>query len=167
MRHHLHAALLALLLPAAPALAGDIGIHDPYALATTPQATTGSAYMMIHNHGDAGDRLLGASSPAAERVELHESREEDGVMRMTPVEGGLPIPADGELELRRGGVHLMLMGLTRPFADGDVIEVTLTFERTGDMTFRVPVDLDRLTGDAPAQGGHGHGHAEPMESHGN
>ncbi|WP_210527161.1 copper chaperone PCu(A)C [Rubellimicrobium arenae] len=159
----LRAALAALLLSAAPALAGDIGIHHPYAIASRPGAPTGTAYMLIHNHGDQDDRLLSASSPAAERVELHTTTEENGVLRMQPIEGGLPIPADGELDLSRGGPHIMFMGVKEPFEDGDVIELTLTFEKAGEMTFRVPVDLGRLTDDAP-MADHGE-HAMPEEGH--
>jgi len=158
------AAILLLSAAPAPALANDIGIHHPYAIASRPGAPTGTAYMLIHNHGDRPDRLLSAASPVAERVERHTSTEEDGILRMGAIEGGIEIPAGGELDLARGGPHIMFMGITDPFEDGDIIELTLTFERSGDMTFRVPVDLDRLTTDAPM---HDHGEHAGHEGHGN
>src|SRR3712207_2337480 len=124
----LRALLTALVLAAAPALAhegeGQVQIHGAYALATTPQATTGTVYMMIHNHGTVDDRLLSASSPAAERVEIHESVQDgSGVMRMEAVEGGVEIPHGGVAMLQRGGTHLMFLGLTQPWNDGDAIPV--------------------------------------------
>ncbi|TNC63554.1 copper chaperone PCu(A)C [Rubellimicrobium roseum] len=165
----LRSALAALLLLAAPAWAhddaakgvslqqGDIGIHDAYALSPRPGAPTGSVFMMIHNHGSTPDRLVGATSPLAERVEIHTHMEEDGVMRMRAVEGGLELPAGGMLLLARGGEHLMFLGVTPPFAEGATVPVTLLFEKAGEVALEVPVDQSRLTGDAEAAGHEGHG----------
>jgi hypothetical protein len=167
----LRAALAALCLAAAPALA-EIGIHDPYAITPVPGAPTGAAFMLIHNHGSAPDRLLGARTPAARSATLHHHIEEDGVMRMRPVEGGLELRPGGDLLLGRGGTHVMLMGLEEPLEDGDTIPLTLIFETAGEIEVEVPVDLARLTGDAaePAHDDHaahsqgqaegGHDHAE-------
>jgi copper(I)-binding protein len=49
----------------------------------------------------------------------------------------------------------MLMGLTRPLADGDTFELRLVFEREGEVVIEVPVDLNRAP--AAGHGGHGHG----------
>lgn len=76
----LRAALL-LLLSASPALAQGIEVRDAYAFSPRPGAPTGAAYMVIVDGGEA-DRLLSASSPAAEHVMLHDSAEAEGVMRM-------------------------------------------------------------------------------------
>lgn len=160
----LRAALAVLLLSTAPALAeGHVEIHGAYAIATTPQAKTGSAYMMIHNHASAPDRLLSASSPAAERVELHTSLEEDGVMTMEALPDGLEIPRGGAVVLERGGVHLMFLGLTDSWEDGELIPVTLTFEEAGEVTVEVPVDLSRLTDDAGGMGDMDHDAMEGMD----
>lgn len=168
----LRAALAALCLAAAPALADGPEIADPYALVTRPGAPTGTAYMLIRNHGTTADRLVGASSPAAEQVVLHVSVEEDGVSRMEAVEEGLDLPAGGELRLERGGTHLMFLGITDPFEDGDMVPVTLLFETAGEVAVEVPVDLSRLAGDAEGHGAHdaeGHGahdHGAGGGSHG-
>lgn len=161
----LRAALAVLLLTAAPALAqeGHVEVHGAYAIATTPQAKTGSAYMMIHNHAAEDDRLLSAASPAAERVELHTSEEVDGVMRMEALPEGLEIPRGGAVVLQRGGTHLMFLGLTDSWEDGDLIPVTLTFEEAGAVTVEVPVDLSRLTEDAGGMGDMDHGSMEGMD----
>ena len=73
---------------------------------------------------------------------------------MGRVEDGFAIPASGAHVLARGGDHVMFMGLTAPWADGDLIEVTLTFTIAGDITLTIPVDLDRQQG-ATAHSAHG------------
>lgn len=141
----LSAALLAaaLALPAA-AMDAAISVEDPYARASRPNAPSGAAFMKITNAGDTDDRLIAAASDIAERVELHTHLEDaDGVMRMVEVEDGFLIPAGETHMLRRGGDHVMFMGLRQSLENGDIIEVTLTFENAGDMTVQVPVDLDR------------------------
>lgn len=156
------AALIALVLAASPALAQEgIEVHDAYAVASRPNAPSGSAFMVIHNHGGAPDRLVGASSPVAERVELHAHViDANGVARMVEVEDGFDLPTDGTIALDRGGAHLMFLGITDAFEDGDVVPVTLEFERAGSVAIEVPVDLSRLGGGPAAghDGGHGAGH---------
>lgn len=154
-----------IVLPAlAPAVAHDhemvgIEVHDAYAISAGAQATSGAAFMVIHNHGGPGDRLIAADSPAAERVELHTHEEDDnGVMRMIHVEEGFDLPTDGKILMERGGHHVMFLGLTAPFEDGAVVPVTLIFETAGKVTIEVPVDLGRMTGDAHGHHGHDHGH---------
>lgn len=144
------AATLGLAL-ATPALAQEIHILDTYARAASPMAKTGAAFMLIENIGDADDRLIGARSPAAKMVELHTHREQNGVMKMVHVEEGFDLPAGETLVLQRGGNHVMFMGLTEPFDQGKVIPLTLVFEKSGEITVDVPVDLTRKAE------GHGHG----------
>lgn len=133
------------LFLAGAAWAGDgIEIRDAYMRASRPNAPTGAAFMVIVNHGDTPDRLLGVASDAAARVELHTHRETgDGVMRMSEVPEGFEIPAGGERALARGGDHVMFMGLSHPLEDGARVAVTLRFEQAGDMTVEIPVDLSR------------------------
>jgi hypothetical protein len=146
----------AAILAAGAAFAHD-GVHveNAYAITSGAGAMSGAVFLEIVNHSTTSpDRLLSASSDAAQRVELHTHLiDADGVARMVEVEDGFPV-APGETHLlERGGDHVMLMGLTRPLADGDVIELKLVFEREGEVIVEVPVDLDR----APAQGHGGHG----------
>ncbi|MFP7672615.1 copper chaperone PCu(A)C [Marivita sp. S0852] len=133
----------AALLLAVPAFA-EIEIHDQYARAATPTSKTGAAFMMIRNTGDEADRLIGADSDAAARVELHTHLEDaNGVMRMIHVEDGFELPVDGEIAMVRGGKHVMLIGLTNALNHGDSISVTLSFEKAGDVVVDIPVDLER------------------------
>jgi len=100
--------------------------------------------MMLMNTGDADDRLVAASSDVAGRVELHTHTEDaNGVMRMGEVEGGIPVPAGETVMLKRGGLHVMFMGLTAPLVQDSEIDVTLTFEKAGDMQIKIPVDHAR------------------------
>lgn len=135
---------------AVPVLAGEtpgITIDDPYARASTAASTSGAAFMTIMNNGQTDDRLVGASTGAADRAELHTHLEDsNGVMKMMHVENGFAVPAGEMHRLRRGGDHIMLMGLNRPLIHGDVISIVLTFEQAGDVRVDVPVDLERKPG---------------------
>lgn len=144
---------LAGALPAAAE--GPITIEDAYARAAGPGAMAGAAFMTIVNAGAEDDRLIAATSDAAQRVELHTHViDVNGVARMFEVEDGFVIPAGGSHRLERGSDHVMFMGLTGPFVDGESVTVTLTFEQAGDLTVEIPVDLSRQPG---GHGGHGMG----------
>lgn len=148
-------AAAALTLMVAPALAEGIMVKDAYMRTSTPSSVTGAAFLMLMNHGEADDRLIGASAEIAGRVELHTHKESaDGVMQMLEIEGGIALPAGGMHHLKRGGDHIMFMGLTRPLEQGEEIAVTLTFEKAGEVEVMIPVDRERK----PSHGGHSHDH---------
>ncbi len=147
------AAALALGLSAAAGLAAEIRIDDPYFRTSGMMAHTGAAFFTIENESDTPDRLIGARSDVAKKVELHTHiAGEGGVMKMRPVEF-IEVPAHGSHALRRGGDHVMFMGLTRKVKDGDMIELTLIFEKAGEITLKVPVDLKRDMGASMNMGG--------------
>jgi copper(I)-binding protein len=100
--------------------------------------TNSAAYLLLRNEGATGDRLLGAESPCASRVEIHESSMEGEVMRMRKVDE-LEIPPRSEVELKPGGLHLMLLGLTGPLIEGEEVDLTLHFRGAGDRPLRLPV----------------------------
>jgi copper(I)-binding protein len=102
------------------------------------RATNSAVYLTLQNAGDTPDRLLGGRTPAASAVEVHQSRLVDDVMRMEKLDG-LELPPGSRVELKPGGVHLMLMGLTRSLEEGGELELTLSFERSGDLILTVPV----------------------------
>ncbi len=129
---------------ATTAYAGEIMIKDPYVRSSTPTSKTGAAFFSLMNHTDADDRLIAASSDVAGRVELHTHLEDaNGVMRMTEIEGGIPIAAGGMHVLKRGGDHVMFMGLSEPLVQGSEVTVTLTFEKAGEVEVQIPVDHER------------------------
>ncbi|PSL18144.1 copper chaperone PCu(A)C [Shimia abyssi] len=131
-----------------------ISVSDAYARVSSPVAKSGAAFLVIENTGDEADQLLGATSDIAKRVELHTHLSDaDGNMQMRHVKEGFSIPAGGSHALERGGDHVMFMGLTNGLEHGDVVTVTLTFEKVGELTIEVPVDLERKA----QHGGHKHG----------
>jgi periplasmic copper chaperone A len=128
-----------LLIAACAPSAGGIVIKDPFTRATPAGADTGGAFVTIANNGKDADRFVSASSPAAKTVELHETVDDNGVMKMEPRPEGWEIPAGGTLELKPGGKHIMLIGLTAPLEAGKKIRMTLNFEKAGAKTIDVPV----------------------------
>jgi copper(I)-binding protein len=140
MRKILAAALIG-AAAATAALAGDrtLAILDPFARATPGMAKNGAAYLAVSNAGSEADRLLGARSGVAARVELHTHANDNGVMRMRPLDGGIEVPAGGTAALAPGGDHIMLMDLKAPLAEGDSFPLTLVFERAGEITVDVKV----------------------------
>jgi copper(I)-binding protein len=119
-------------------------IADIYARANGASAKTGAAFMVIKNFTDEDDRLIGASTDVAMKAELHtHTVDASGLTVMGPLEGGLAVPAHSAVAMKRGGHHVMMMGLKRPLNDGDVITLTLIFEKSGKITVEVPVDLKR------------------------
>lgn len=111
---------------------GDLQIEKPWARATPPGAAVGGGYLTIRNKGAAGDRLVGVSSPASARMEIHEMAMEKDVMRMREVKG-IDVPAKGAVELKPGGFHLMFMELKAPLRQGEKVPVTLRFEKAGEV----------------------------------
>lgn len=161
----LSATALALACSAVPLAAQTAGprieVGQPWTRTTTAGQGVGGGYLSLHNAGKTSDRLLGASSPAAERVELHRMAMEGDVMRMRPVES-IELPPGGRVELKPGGLHLMLMGLKQPLQAGQAVPLTLRFEKAGE----VPVRLQVQAPGAPAEpqaGGQGHGHEHGHE----
>ncbi len=144
IRSILLAACAALTL-ATPGFAGDsITITDPYIRSSTPTSPSGGAFMVIMNHGDTQDRLIGARSDIAKKVEIHTHIEgADGVMKMTKVEDGIVLEPGEMHSLKRGGDHVMFMGLTQELKQGDTVSVTLIFEKAGEVTVELPVDRER------------------------
>lgn len=129
-------------------------VQDPYARVSARMSSSGAAFMVIENHSGQEDHLIGASSDVADKVELHTHKEDsNGVMRMIHVEEGFVLPKDGKIMMARGGHHVMFLGLKEPLQDGDMVHVTLEFEKAGAVEVDVPVDLKRK----PAHGKMNHG----------
>lgn len=141
--------LAAILTSASGASASSVMVTEAFARAsTTPMTTSGAAYVSLINHGTEADRLVSASTPAARTAEIHKSEVVGGIMRMATA-GVLEIPVNGTLAMKPGGYHIMLIGLVKPLKTGDEIEITLSFEKAGAVTVKVPVG-------GVAEGGHDH-----------
>ena len=139
-------ALLSFFFVSTAAFA-QVEVQNPWSRATPPGAKIAAGYMVIRNNGAQPDRLVGASSPLARKVEPHVTMREGDVMKMREVKG-YDVPAHGSFELKPNGAHLMLVDIKRPFKDGDKVPLVLRFEKAGEVKLELPV---RAT--APAAGG--------------
>ncbi len=131
---------------------GDIAIENIWMRPSPMMAGNGAAYMEITNSGDTDDALIAAKFDGAEVVEIHESfvMEEGGdmemegegmgtgMMGMRPVEK-IVIPAGGSATLEPGGLHVMLIGLTKQLEPGQKATLTLVFENAGEVQVEAEV----------------------------
>ena len=60
------------------------------------------------------------------------------IMTMRPLEDGLDIPAGETVILKPGSFHLMFMGVTDPIEAGEENEITLVFDKAGEITVSFP-----------------------------
>jgi periplasmic copper chaperone A len=129
---------------------GDLIIDHPWSRATPAGAKVAAGYMTIVNKGTTADRLIGGSTPAAGRIEVHETAMKDGVATMRPVSGGLAIEPGKTVTLAPGGYHLMLQDLKAPLEKGDKVTATLEFEKAGKVD--VTLDVQAVGAQSPMQG---------------
>lgn len=134
--------------------AGPVDIDHPYATPTPPGARTGAVYFRaLRNTGRQADRLIGASTPVAARVEIHESViDSGGVMRMREIEAIDLAPRSSLKPRHTGQLHLMLIDLKAPLVNGERFPMRLRFERNGEVEVTVWVQQPKA-GAAP---GHRH-----------
>lgn len=117
---------------------GDLRVAAPYVRRPMTGQTIAAGFFSVENLGEADDRLIAAASPAAETVELHTHIHEGGVMKMRRIEA-IDVPSGGQIELEPGGLHLMLINADPDALAADAVDVTLTFEKAGDITLSAPV----------------------------
>lgn len=146
------AAAAALLVAAAQAQSVDV--KDAWARATVPGQKATGAFMKLTSKD--GSRLVGAASPVAGVVEVHEMKMEGDVMRMRAI-AGLDLPAGKAVELKPGGYHVMLLDLKTALRKDSSIPLTLVFKDAKGVESKVEVSLPVLTlAPGPAvHGGHG------------
>ena len=137
-------ALTALVVAASTsscAEATGIEISDAWGRPSPSVATAGAFFMSINNNGAEDDTLTGARSPACGTVELHESyMNDEGAMAMRPVAGSqIAVPARGSAELEPGGLHVMCIEKLEDFTEGAELELTLQFEKAGEITLNVEI----------------------------
>jgi periplasmic copper chaperone A len=134
-----HWALL-LLLPCGVAFS-QVRVDNAWSRATAPGAKIAAGYMVIRNDSAQGDRLIGASSPLATRVEMHVHLKDGDIVRMREVKG-YDVPAKASFELKPGGAHLMFVDIKRPFKEGEKVPAKLRFEKAGELS--VEFNVGRL-----------------------
>jgi len=129
--------LIPLMFLAMPAWA-QVSVEKPWSRATPPGAKVGAGFMRLRNAG-AADRVVGAASPVAGRVEMHITVRDGDVMRMREVTS-FEVPAGGSFELKPGGAHLMLVDLIRPLKKGEKVPLTLRLEKGGELKIELTVE---------------------------
>lgn len=147
IRIGLLAAGLALMAGAASAQSGQLAVDNAWARATPGKSTIGAAYVTIE--APTADRLVAASTPVANKAELHTMSMSGMVMKMRPI-AGVDIPAGQKVILAPGGLHIMLIGLKKPLMAGQSFPLTLTFAKAGTRTVEVAVEKIGAAGPAPA-----------------
>lgn len=130
---------------------GQLHIDHPWSREMPPVAPTAAAYFVVHNKGDADDRLLSVETPVAGKAEIHEHAHVNGMMKMQQVQN-VVIPAGGEVKFAPMGYHVMLFNLKQQAQAGDRFPMTLTFEKAGPVTVDVAVQKD----EPAAEGEHEH-----------
>lgn len=138
---HLAMPLLASLMLFVSMLSGSyaadvtvqaLTLSDAWVRSSVPGQVNGAGYVKIQNKGSSSDRLLSATSTAAATVELHTVLTENGVAKMREI-NGLDIPAGKTISMAPGGYHVMFLQIKEPFKEGNVIPVTLKFEKAGEV----------------------------------
>ena len=118
---------------------GTLTVWDPW---VRPAALggNGAVYLIISNATDTDDTVLSASTDAASTAEVHMSMIDGNDVISMKMQEVVPIPAQQEVIFKPGGLHLMLIGLTRDLKTGDTISLTLHFKEAGNITLEVPVE---------------------------
>ncbi len=137
--------------------ANTVTVSHPWARATPPGATVGAAYLEIAASKKGDDKLIGGRSEIAGRLEIHTHERDGDVMKMKQV-AALPVKAGKSVVLKPAGDHVMLMDLKRPLVEGDLLKLTLTFEKAGD------VEIEATVEPVGAKGPHGMDHQPGHEA---
>jgi periplasmic copper chaperone A len=148
--------LLASSAGAQSASNAGLAFDAPWVRASAPGQKNGAGYVQIKNKSGQTDRLISATTANVGRVELHTIINENGVAKMRQVQG-IEVPAGAGATLAPGGFHIMFMGLNAPFQAGDVVPVTLRFEKAGEV--KVDFEIKPATYNPAATGpGSAHKH---------
>lgn len=127
-----------LLTSACSSQTSGIIIKDPWARLGIAGGNS-AIYLKIENATKEDDALISASCDAAMMTELHMTQMmDDGTMKMEPQEK-ISIPAGQTVELKPGGLHIMLMNLKKDLKTGDTLNLKLKFEKSGEIEVSVPV----------------------------
>ena len=117
----------------------SIVIEQPWARATPKGAKTGAAYMAVINNGAVADHLVGAATAVADKVQFHQSTEDNGVSRMHEI-SRVDLAPGARVVFKPGEMHMMLVGMNQPLVQGQSFSLMLRFEKAGNVEITVPVE---------------------------
>lgn len=135
----LAALLLVAAAPAQQAQTGALLVDHAWSRPTAPGMPMGVAYLSITNRGTVADELIGASTPAAGSVEMHETSIVDGMARMRPIPQ-IAIPPGATVKVEPGGIHLMLVDLKAALERGKTVPLVLEFRHAGKVTVQLAIE---------------------------
>ncbi|MCX4824287.1 copper chaperone PCu(A)C [Streptomyces sp. NBC_01142] len=128
-------------LSAGPALAGcsssaggEPALKVSGAFMPQPVDDMAAGFLRVENSGGTADRLTSVTSDISDDVTIHETKNQ----KMQRVKS-FDVPADGELDLERGGNHIMFMKLKQKPEQGQKVAVELHFEKSDPITVELPV----------------------------
>jgi copper(I)-binding protein len=122
-------------------------ISRPWARAATTAEKTGGGFFTLENKGNEPDRLVAASTPAADSVEIHAIKVVGPDIKMRPMDNGLAVPPRTTITLKPRGYHLVMKGLKAPLLAGATVPVVLTFEKAGTRTVEMKVEAPGPVGE--------------------
>jgi periplasmic copper chaperone A len=121
-------------------------------LRAAPAGSNSAAYMTLLNGTGEDVQLVVVAAPVTEDVTLHETVNENNVLRMVPQPEGFAVAANGTVVLEPGGKHVMLMGVEHSLDPGDTVELTLRF--SNGLEVAVTGDVREMGGQADEHEGH-------------
>jgi periplasmic copper chaperone A len=120
---------------------GSLVINHPWSRATPKGATVAAGYLKITNTGTTPDRFVAGSSGVGKRFEIHEMGMDGSVMKMRELKDGIEIAPGATVEFKPGSYHVMFVDIAKPFAKGDKVKASLTFQKAGK------IDVEFWVGD--------------------
>lgn len=118
---------LILLLIFSPIALAELDIRDPWIKNLPPSVPVRAGYMTIHNPQTKTVSIVSLRSDAFASVEIHQTIEQDGMMRMEQVPS-LKIESNSSVQLAPGGLHLMMMNPSEPTQPGDLLEIVIVLD---------------------------------------
>lgn len=116
-----------------------IEISDAWTRESVAGQDAGAAYATIENTGGSDDKLLAVITDRATMPMIHSTVSENGISRMRMLQS-VEVPSGGTVELRPGGMHIMMDGLKSPLKAGETFDVTFRFKLSGDLVVPVKVE---------------------------
>jgi periplasmic copper chaperone A len=121
------AAVLLVCVGAAHAQTPALTVKDAWARPPLAPQNNTAVYMTLENTGTKPKSVVSVSTPDAAKAEIHEMRMQSGMMSMMPVKA-LTVPANGHVELKPGGFHIMCTGLKKTLKPGDRMNLVLKLD---------------------------------------
>jgi len=124
-----------------PVTASDdnsLHIHAPWIREAPPNAKVLAAYLIIENHTNKSATITAVLSPMFDKIEIHRSSTENGMMKMSAIQT-LTIKPKEKLILESGNIHLMLFKPHKALKQGDIIEIIFQLKNGEKITAKTIV----------------------------